>query len=63
MTDSPSPTPDDLVGTADERRAQLAALTVPLPADWLHRQLIAALNAWAGDETTLDIGIEARTDY
>lgn len=63
MTD-PLPTPnEDLTGTADERRAQLARLTAPLSTEWLLRQLESALDAWARDETSLDIDREARTDY
>lgn len=63
MTDSP--TLDDLTGTADERRQQLAQreAAAPLPADWLKRQLDGALDAWAADETVLDIDQEARTDF
>lgn len=55
----------DLTGTADERKAQLARLDVtgPLPAEWLRRQLDAAIDAWADDETTLDISKEAHVDY
>ncbi|MFG6401516.1 hypothetical protein [Microbacterium sp. P04] len=57
-------TPLDLTGTADDRIAQLTQLDAgDLSADWLRRQLDAALQAWAGDETTLDIDEEARVDY
>jgi hypothetical protein len=63
MTDSLPAQPDDLTGTADERLAQLAQVTGPLPAEWLRRQLDAALAAWADDETALDIDAEAHADY
>ena len=55
----------DLVGTADERMAQLARIADdgPLSAEWLRRQLDAALAAWADDETTLDIEQENHADY
>ena len=57
-------TPRDLTGTADERVRQLASLTgVPLSAEWLRRQLDAALQAWGADETELDIGRESHVDY
>ncbi|MFG6502214.1 hypothetical protein [Microbacterium sp. P05] len=57
-------TPLDLTGTADDRIAQLTQLDAgDLSADWLRRQLDAALQAWADDETTLDIDEEARVDY
>ncbi|MFS0734581.1 hypothetical protein ABC304_17940 [Microbacterium sp. 1P10UB] len=58
-------TPADLTGTADERRQQLAQRQAegPLPADWVTRQLVAALEAWAADETVLDIDQESRTDF
>jgi hypothetical protein len=56
---------DDLTGTADERMAQLERLDAigELPADWLRRQLDLALEAWADDETKLDIEQESRNDY
>jgi hypothetical protein len=55
----------DLVGTADERTEQLARIAAdgPLSAEWLRRQLDAALAAWADDETTLDIEQENHADY
>jgi len=55
----------DLVGTADERMAQLERIAAdgPLSAEWLRRQLDAALAAWADDETTLDIEQENHADY
>lgn len=64
MTDTTAE-PADLHGTADERRRQLtaAAASGPLSADWLRRQLDAALEAWASDETTLDIDRESRVDF
>lgn len=64
MADTPTDAAD-LQGTADERRRRLAELTAagPLSADWLQRQLEAALDAWASDETTLDIDRESRVDF
>jgi hypothetical protein len=55
----------DLTGTADERMTQLAHWDAqgPLSAEWLRRQLDAALAGWADDETVLDIEEENRTDY
>lgn len=59
-----SPVPDDLTGTADERLTQLNSLAgVDLTAEWLRRQLDAALMAWGADETELDIEKESRVDY
>jgi hypothetical protein len=57
--------PDDLRGSADDRMRQLRALEPSghLSAEWLRRQLDAALAAWSVDETTVDIDQEARTDY
>ncbi|GAA3212744.1 hypothetical protein [Microbacterium terregens] len=65
MTEPTTSPTDDLHGTADERVAQLARWDAggPLPAEWLRRQLDAALAAWADDETTLDIEKEAHTDF
>lgn len=63
MTDPLSTPDDDLTGTADERRAQLARLEATPSAEWLLRQLESVLDAWADDETSLDIDREARTDY
>ncbi|HWM16829.1 MAG TPA: hypothetical protein VNP97_09590 [Microbacterium sp.] len=57
--------PADLHGTADERRRQLEELTTigTLDADWLRRQLDAVIDAWANDETTLDIDKELHVDF
>ena len=57
--------PEDLHGAVDERRRQLAALSSagPLSAEWLRRQLDAGLDAWAADETALDIDRESRNDF
>lgn len=65
MTESTMPADDDLTGTADERRRQLAQREEagPLSAQWLRRQLDAALAAWAGDETSLEIDRESHTDF
>lgn len=66
MTETNGSGPADLSGTVDERLAQLTALesgSEPLSAQWLHRQLRSALNAWAEDATTVDIDLESRTDY
>lgn len=54
-----------LSGTADERRSQLAHLAErgPLSAEWLKRELDAVLDAWAEDETVIDVEEEARTDF
>ncbi|MDH6180028.1 hypothetical protein M2152_000210 [Microbacteriaceae bacterium SG_E_30_P1] len=56
---------DDLTGTADERMHQLATLEAsgPLDAAWLRRQLDLTLQAWASDETELDIERESHTDF
>ena len=55
----------DLTGTADERMNQLELLEAaePLSAEWLRRQLDLVLQAWADDETKLDIEEESHTDY
>ena len=64
MTDSTGPEAPDLSGRADERLAQLSSIDpTRQSAEWLHRQLRAALMAWGEDETTLDIDEEARTDF
>lgn len=65
MTEAAASEPDDLTGTADERRRRLAELTAAtaLSAEWLARQLDAALSAWADDETVLDIEEESRVDF
>lgn len=65
MTEDATSLGEQLSGTADERIAQLARLSLsgPLSADWLRQQLDAALAAWAGDETLLDIETESRADY
>lgn len=65
MDDQTGRGPEDLTGTADERRRRLAELTATRQpsAEWLQRQLEAALAAWADDETRLDIDDEARADF
>lgn len=65
MTEWSLSEPDDLHGTADERLRLLADLddSGAVSAEWLRRQLQAALSAWALAETTVDIDEEARTDY
>ena len=64
MTDDTTPAAADLSGTADERMKQLEALgESPHTAEWLRRQLDAALLAWADDETELDIDRESHTDF
>ncbi|KAA9108085.1 hypothetical protein [Microbacterium rhizomatis] len=66
MSESNAASPDDLTGTVDEWIAQLAELEaqgVTLPAEWLRRQLGAALTAWADAESRIDIDKEAREDY
>lgn len=64
MTETNMTPPDDLTGTADERAKQLDLLAgTALTADWLLRQLYAALVAWGADETELDIDRESRIDY
>jgi hypothetical protein len=66
MTETNDAAPTDLSGTVDERIARLTALETDgehLPAEWLHRQLRAALEAWAEDETEVDIEEETRSDY
>jgi len=64
MADDSTSEPADLIGTADERMKQLEALgPSPQPAEWLRRQLDAALLAWADDETELDIDRESHTDF
>lgn len=57
--------PPDLHGTADERRRQLNehAASGSLSAEWLRRQLEATLDAWANDETELDVGKERKVDF
>jgi hypothetical protein len=64
MTETNLTPPADLTGTADERAKQLALLGgTALSAEWLRRQLDAALVAWGADETELDIDRESRVDY
>lgn len=59
-----SSSPQDLSGTASERRRQLENLDADqLTAEWLRRQLEAALDAWGTDETELDIDRESRVDF
>lgn len=53
---------EDLIGGPDERRAQLENLDA-VDAVWLRRQLELALEAWAADDTELDIDRESRVDY
>ena len=56
---------EDLTGGPDERGERLAGLEkeAAVEASWLRRQLGLALEAWAADETDLDIEREARIDY
>jgi hypothetical protein len=64
MEQSVPATPADLTGTVDERRRQLSQLAPDsLSPEWLRRQLDAALDAWAADETEVDIQKEAHIDY
>lgn len=64
MTETHMTPPGDLTGTADERAKQLDLLAgTALSAEWLRRQLDAALVAWGADETELDIDRESRVDY
>ncbi|MCS5717881.1 hypothetical protein N1027_07005 [Herbiconiux sp. CPCC 205763] len=63
MTSETSPTPADLTGTPDERTRRLAHLVDAPSAEWLRRQLEAALRDWAADESELDIIKESRADY
>ena len=57
-------TPDDLSGTAGARLSQLNGLQgQDLSAEWLRRQLVAALEAWSTEETELDIDRESRVDF
>jgi hypothetical protein len=64
VTHATPPVSDDLSGTADERVSQLRQFDGrDLPADWLRRQLHAALLAWADEETELDIQRESKVDY
>ena len=58
-------TMDDLTGTADERMQQLLSREAsgPLTTEWLRRQLDLALEAWADEETELDIARESHTDF
>lgn len=64
MVNSPQAEPGDLVGTADERKAQLDRLEPQsLTADWLRRQLDSALDAMAADETEIDIEKEGHADF
>jgi hypothetical protein len=67
MTSAEFTAPQDLTGTADERAHQLAQLDgeadTVLSAEWLRRQLDAALLAWGADESELDIDRESRVDY
>ena len=56
----------DLAGSVDDRLTQLARLEAErraLPAEWLRRQLHAALEAWAADESEIDIDSERRSDF
>jgi hypothetical protein len=52
----------DLRGTATERLAQLRSGD-PGDADWLHRQLVAALEGWEASEDQVQEYREAREDY
>ncbi|HET6301904.1 hypothetical protein [Microbacterium sp.] len=64
MAETPAD-PPDLTGTVDERRRQLDALAAagPLSAEWLRRQLEAALDAWASEESELDVDKERKVDF
>ena len=50
---------DDLRGTATERLAQLRAADAG-DAEWLHRQLVSALEGWEASE---DRGATWRKDF
>ena len=65
MTEPTGSPTDDLTGSVDDRIRQLAQRESAgaLSAEWLRRQLDAALLAWADDETTLDIEEESRSDF
>ncbi|WP_019181981.1 hypothetical protein [Microbacterium yannicii] len=64
MSTAVNASPPDLTGTVDERLAQLDRLAPEsLDAQWLRRQLDAALAAWAADDTELDIVKDAHVDY
>lgn len=54
---------DDLTGTASERLARLEQHAGPLEADWLLRQLMAALRELADAQPAADAEHEAREDY
>ncbi len=56
---------DDLTGSPEARARRLAQLESegPLPQEWLRRQLGLALEAWAVDETILDIEAEGHEDF
>ncbi|MFF1877746.1 hypothetical protein [Leifsonia sp. NPDC058230] len=56
---------DDLTGTSGERARQLSRLEAegPLQADWLRRQLVLVLEAWAEDQKVLDIEAEGHEDF
>jgi hypothetical protein len=56
---------DDLAGSAEERARQLGALEAagPLEPDWLKRQLLLVLEAWAADETIIVIEAEGHEDF
>ncbi len=57
--------PPDLHGAADERRRQYDEYTASgsVSAQWLRRQLEATLDAWASDETELDVDKERKVDF
>ena len=56
--------PADLRGTLDERTRQLASVPESdQTAEWLRRQLKGALEAWAEDQTALDVDREGRDDF
>jgi hypothetical protein len=65
MADQAFTADGDLSGTVDERIRQLAAAEPSMlqSTEWLLRQLQRALEAWAADETQLDIDTEAHVDY
>jgi hypothetical protein len=56
---------DDLTGTSGERARQLSRFESegPLPAEWLRRQLVLVLEAWAADQKVLDIEAEGHEDF